>query len=358
MNVILETNPLYVSQAGIARYLRGLIAGFAEMPVGSAPQMEQLAWPVTNFGYRQPWRSLRTLYREMVWPHLVGAPRIRQVRPDLVHRSSISLNLPLSFGLPEVVTLYDLAVLRHPERFRRWQLWRETKLLPQLDRASRIICISAFTAREATELLGISPDRMTVVYLANSMIPGQAKPEDIPSHIPTNHPFFLFVGSLEPGKNLRLLQNAYAEAEAAGHPLLPLVVVGARREGVEAEGPPPANWHYAGFLSDGAVQALYEKARALIFPSKYEGFGIPILEAMALGCPVICSPVASIPEVGGTAAHYCDLNSDAYRLAMEHIAEDDAYHSTLVKAGLTWSAHFSWRRCAAETMAVYKSVLS
>ncbi len=355
MNVVLETNALHVSQAGVARYLRGLLRGFAEMG-DAAPRITTLAWEVDGFDYRQPARALRTLYRELVWPRLVAPSRIRAAKPDLLHRTAVSLDLPIPRDVPEIASLYDLAVFRHPEKYRRWQRLRESRLIHRLHDAAHVICISEFTAREATELLGLRPEQMTVVHLANSFEPGDAQPDEIPPDLLPPDPFFLFVGSLEPGKNLRLLQSAYADAEAAGHPLPSLVVVGARREGVEAEGPAPARWRYAGRLSDGAIQALYERALALVFPSKYEGFGIPVLEAMALGCPVICSRLASLPEVGGHAALYAEQTPDAYRDAMQKIAGDASLRSSLATRGREQAAKFSWRRCAEETTQVYRKV--
>jgi glycosyltransferase involved in cell wall biosynthesis len=358
MHVMIDTNPLYVSKAGIARYLRSLLREFEAISEAESLRVEQLAWPVENFAYRQPMRAARTFYREMIWPRLTAGPRIRRERPDVIHRTSVALELPLPDDVPEVVTLHDLAVIRYPERFRRWHRWRETHLLKRVHEAAHIICVSSFTAKEAHEMLGLPEAKMTVVHHANFFTPGAARPSEIPADIPWREPFFLFVGSLEPGKNLRLLQNTYAQAKDRRQKLHPLVVVGARREGVEAEGPAPDNWYYTGHLSDGALQALYENAHALVFPSKYEGFGIPVLEAMGLGCPVICSAVASLPEVGGDAACYVDLNPDAYLEAMLELSENVARRQTMITQGLARAKLFSWSRAARETLAVYRQAAS
>jgi glycosyltransferase involved in cell wall biosynthesis len=358
MHVMIDTNPLYVSKAGIARYLRSLLREFEAISEAESLLVEQLAWPVENFAYRQPMRAARTFYREMVWPQLVASPRITKRRPDVLHRTSVALELPVPAGTAEVVTLHDLAVIRYPERFRRWHRARETRLLKRIDEAAHLVCVSDFTAQEARELLGLPASRMTVVHHANQFTPGESRASEIPAGIPWQKPYFLFVGSLEPGKNLRLLQKAYAIAGDRWQQPLPMVVVGARREGVEAEGPAPERWHYTGHISDAALQALYEHAHALVFPSKYEGFGIPVLEAMGLGCPVICSAVASLPEVGGDAVHYVDMDPVAYLDAMLELAENTPLRESLIAKGRTRASIFSWSRAARETLAVYRKAAS
>src|SRR5205823_6706332 len=116
----------------------------------------------------------------------------------------------------------------------------------------------------------------------------------------------------EPGKNLALLKETYLLAAAKGIDLPPLLIIGARWEGVAREGRPPKNWHYLGHQSDEVLAWFYDHALALLFPSKYEGFGFPVLEAMSRGCPVVCSKVASIPEVGGDAAWYAGMDATSY----------------------------------------------
>jgi alpha-1,3-rhamnosyl/mannosyltransferase len=102
---------------------------------------------------------------------------------------------------------------------------------------------------------------------------------------------------------------------------------------------------------------LYRRARALLFPSKYEGFGLPVAEAMALGCPVICSPVASLPEVGGPAAHYAELTPESYLTAMLRLTRDTRWREELIERGRVQAREFSWRRCAAQTLEAYRHTL-
>lgn len=211
--------------------------------------------------------------------------------------------------------------------------------------ADRVICISRFTADEAMQLLAIPAGKLEVVHLAPTLA---AQEEPVPG-LPDE--FYLFVGSLEPGKNLAFLNALWREA---GDALPPLVIVGARWAGVAGEGAPPANWIYLGHQSDAALLGLYRRAQALLFPSLYEGFGLPVLEAMAAGCPVIGARRASVPEVAGDAACLVELATGRWREAMAGVTrEADAWR----EKGRARAREFSWEKCARETVAVYRTVL-
>ena len=249
--------------------------------------------------------------------------------------------------------MHDLAFLRHPERFRRWQRASGGRLLNKLHKADRVICISRFTADEAVALLDLPASKIEVVHNGFDALP---ETSEVPAfEVPPE--FFLFVGSLEPGKNLSLLRVSYLMAESEGKPLPPLMIVGARWEGVARESAAPKNWHYLGRQSDGVLVHLYRRALALAFPSKYEGFGLPVLEAMAAGCPVVCSPVASLPEVAGDAAAFPDLTPADYLRVLRRVAGEPSYRDDLIARGAERVTAFSWRKCAAETADVYGSVL-
>lgn len=353
MNVALDTNRLYVTQAGVARYLRGLIGGLRKL---TSPNFDffELAWPVTNFSYRQPWRAMKTVYREWVWPSRVAAPRLRQEQPDLLHLTS-TLDIEPPPGVPRVMTLYDLAVLRTPQRFRAWHRMARTRRATLARAMDRLICISRFTAQEAMDLLDLPASRLDVIYCGTEFHPDATTPTT-PPDTPIPPEFFLFVGSLEPGKNLALLEWTYRLARANGDKLPPLVIVGARWQGVASEKRPDNNWLYLGRQSDPVLAHLYRSALALVFPSQYEGFGLPVLEAMSLGCPVICSPVASLPEVGGKAPCYVEGDPDAYRKTMLELAAYSSQRNDMIAAGKEQARRFSWNRCAAETLSVYKSM--
>lgn len=341
MRVALDTNPLYASRAGVARYVQGLRRGLHDLAPADL-NLTELGWAVENFGFVQPARALKTAWRELVWSPMFAPGRMRKA--DLVHHTYGPL-MSLVQGPRHVVTLHDLALLRHPERFRRWHRLAGRRRLHHLTQADRIICVSRFTADEAMNLLGLPAAKLEVVHLA----PTPVAQEEVVPGLPEE--FYLFVGSLEPGKNLAFLNALWREAGTA---LPPLVIVGARWSGVAGEGAPPPNWVYLGHQSDAALRGLYQRAKALLFPSLYEGFGLPPLEAMAAGCPVICAPRASLPEVVGDAACVVELETGRWRQAMDAVGREA---ESWRQRGRKRAAGFSWEKCARETMAVYRAVL-
>ena len=131
-------------------------------------------------------------------------------------------------------------------------------------------------------------------------------------------------------------------------------MVGARWPGVGGEGAPPADWIYLGHQSDAALLALYRRAQGLLFPSLYEGFGLPLLEAMTAGCPVICAPRASLPEVAGGAACLVELETDRWCTALDEVRRSAADWR---QRGFARAREFSWEKCARETAGIYRTVL-
>ena len=355
MRVAIDTNPLYVTQAGVARYVRGLLRGLAAVQPPDC-QWHRVAWEVENLAYTQPQRAAKTAFRELFWARWIAPLTMRRMDADLLHATSAG-RLHVPRGTKQVVTLYDLALLRHPGRFRRWQRFAGQRGLRQLHAADHVITISQFTADEAMQLLGLPAARLTPVLLGWDGVDEGAGQSTAPFALPVPNEFFLFVGSLEPGKNLALLREVWTAAAATGHRLPPLLIAGTRWAGVPGEGPPPPDWHYLGHVSDAELAQLYRQALALVFPSKYEGFGLPVLEAMGRGCPVICSRVASLPEVAGDAAWWCELEADSYLVALRECARNGVARAEFAHAGPAQARKFSWAACAAGTLDVYRATL-
>lgn len=353
MKIAFDTNPLYTSQAGVARYVRGLLSALRATDP-DIPALE-LAWPVRNLSYRQPARAVKTAYRELVWTRFLAPAIIRSGKCDLLHQTS-TFRLGGPSTVPHIVTLYDLAVLEYPNRFRRWQRRSVRGYLNDVAAADRVICISRFVADEAVRHLGVPAKKLEVVHCASSFLEsiggqGATLPFDVPDE------FFLFVGSLEPGKNLALLRESYALAKDREISLPPLLVVGARWQGVATEGIAPDEWVYLDRQPDSVLAELYRRATALLFPSKYEGFGLPVIEAMSLGCPVVCSPVASLPEVAGEAAVLVDLDAGAYLEAMSSILNSGELRTSLIHKGSEQAKKFSWAKSAMHTVEIYRDLL-
>jgi alpha-1,3-rhamnosyl/mannosyltransferase len=225
---------------------------------------------------------LRTLAADAVW-----YPRLRPpAGVDVLHCPTF--RGPFSSRVPLVVTVHDLAVLRHPEWFNRWTARYSRVAVPRVVRAaSRLIAVSELTKRELVELLGVDPERVHV-------IPNGVEPAFGPDGPRVGGDYALAVGTLEPRKNLRRIAEA-VDGE--------LRVVGAAGwGGVE----PPANVTWLGRVDDDELAALYRGARCLVYASLYEGFGIPVAEALACGCPVVTSRDSAMAEIAGDDAVYVD----------------------------------------------------
>jgi len=355
MRIAIDTNALYTTRAGISRYVRKLLQALRAHK-SDGLEIIEIGWPVENFDYAQPQRALKTLYRELFWARLPARRILRKIAPDLYHSTG---NLVAFAPRPilQIATVHDMAVFRHPERFRPWHRFSGRAGCYKLHKVQHIICISQFTIQEVREVLGLPIDKISLVYYGCPFHPEEGIPKEKKPNYDISSEFFLFVSSLEPGKNARLIREVYQLAESKQINLPPLLLAGTRFPGVAHEGPPPQNWRFLGHQTDEALVYLYRRALALLFPSKYEGFGLPVVEAQALGCPVICSRVASLPEVGGEAAYYSEMTPAAYLEAMLRLMRDGPLRRELVEKGKAHSAKFSWSKCARETVEVYRHVI-
>jgi glycosyltransferase involved in cell wall biosynthesis len=240
--------------------------------------------------------------------------------------------------VPLVVTVHDLAVLRHPETFNRWTRTYSPHVVPRVLRAARrVIAVSKFTRRELIELLGVPDEKIRVV--PNAV--GDEFTREGPSE---GGEYVLAVGTLEPRKNLARL------VEAVGRTDLELRVVGARGwGGVDISG---NGVRWLGEVDDAELARLYRGAACLAYPSLYEGFGIPILEAMACGVPVVTTRGTAMEEVADGAAVLVDAQDPAEIAA--GIERATTERDTLVARGLERARAFRWDAVAAATLDVYR----
>jgi glycosyltransferase involved in cell wall biosynthesis len=313
----IDVSPLVQTRAGTARYLRALLA---------RNEYEQLSWG-------GPSRSA-TVARDALWYPLVLPRSARKHGLSVLHCPTF--RAPFSTSVPLVVTVLDLAVLRHPGMFNQWSRRYSRFAVPRVVQAAdAVITISEFTRSEVVELLGTAPEKVHAIPIAVEA-PFTA---DGPR---AEGDYVLAVGTLEPRKNIALVQQA-ARALA-----VPLRVVGAEGwGGVKVEG-------WLGRVSDEELAALYRGARCLVYPSLYEGFGLPVLEAMACGTPVVTSQGGATEEVAGDAAVLVDpLDPGAIAAGVE---EAVARGDELRARGLERAKAFSWDRVARDTLAVYERV--
>ena len=322
MRVAMDVSPLVQTRAGTARYLESLMRELRAR--------DDVTLTTRAFG-----RSDRasTLARDAVWyPFLLG----REDDADVLHCPTY--RGPMRSRVPLVVTVHDLAIFRHPEAFNRWTRAYSPRVVPRvLATAQRVIAVSEFTRQELIELLRVPDEKIRVVPNAvgdEFTNVGEAAEGD----------YVLAVGTLEPRKNLARL------VEAARRTKRELRVVGARGWGGVEVGGNGVRW--LGEVSDKQLARLYRGAACVAYPSLYEGFGIPVLEAMACGAPVVTTRGTAMEEVADGAAVLVDARDPAeIATGIERAATD---RDELVARGLERASQFRWDAVAAATVQVYR----
>ncbi|MEM4301926.1 MAG: glycosyltransferase family 1 protein, partial [Candidatus Caldarchaeum sp.] len=320
MNICLDLSPVVHQKAGLASYARELATQLVQTgaeiswsafhydrqpPAPLPPLLNSLPLRVIPWGaYR--WRLTTALH------HILGLGMDRFFRDVSLFHATEHL-LPRFSRIRTVFTLHDLIFLFHPETHKPLNRWFLTLLMPRFLRAAdAVIAVSECTKRDAVRAYGIPEEKITVIYEGVSPRFRPANPEAVqavrakyglPEH------FILYVGTIEPRKNLVALLEAYAAILTRNtQHAIRLVVVG--KKGWLYEGffrrlrelDLEERVHFTGYVPDEDLPALYSAADLFVFPSLYEGFGLPVLEAMACGVPVVCSNTSSLPEVAGDAA--------------------------------------------------------
>ncbi|MBI3244091.1 MAG: glycosyltransferase family 4 protein [Chloroflexi bacterium] len=265
-----------------------------------------------------------------------------------------------------VITIHDLTFLRYPQfltaQSRRYY---NDQIHEAVKRADAILTDSNATRADVLELLGVAADKVVTVHLAPDPIfqprPGEAV-EPAPARLNLPQRYLLFVGTFEPRKNVPGLLTAYAQLPLDAPPLVLAGNKGWLFDDVVALIDKLQLKDRVYFRPDFAaadLPALYHGAIALVLPSHYEGFGLPVLEAFACGTPVVIANRASLPEIAGGAAALCNPDDPASIVgAIESILSDSAYRLSLIAKGHARVKDFSWEKCARETLAVYRKVIN
>jgi len=326
----------------------------ASAPVRGTVAQQEMPWTTGN-------RVQRILRGGWAWRQ-----RWRSDRLDLLH-------VPFYYlppGAPErsVVTIYDARFLRYPETYPRARHAFLRVAVPwSLRRAGHIITISEFTKHELVELLGLPAEKISVTLLAPrssfTRVEEPAELARVRAKYALPHRFVLSTSTLEPRKNLARAVEAFAGLRRRGLPHA-LVLAGVRYFGTTdleraiARHGMTDSVHRLGYVDDADMPALYSLADAFVYPSLYEGFGIPPLEAMACGTPVVASNTTSIPEVVGRAACLVDPQDvESIANGLASVLTDPRRAAELRLAGSERLGAFSWARTAQQTVAVYRRVL-
>jgi alpha-1,3-rhamnosyl/mannosyltransferase len=277
--------------------------------------------------------------------------------------------LALPFDGPLVLTVHDLSWIRYPHAHPKERVQAMDKYFePSLRRAQRIITDSVFVQRELQDVFGIDPARIQPIALGVESLfhPRNAlQTKVLLDRLQLQHgAYFLAVGTLEPRKNLVNALRAYQRLPSALRERMPLVLAGMKgwhTEALEKEMAPlvaQGQLRQPGYLAREDLATLVAGARALVFPSIYEGFGLPLVEAMASGVPVLTSNVSSLPEVAQDAGLLFDpLDEVAIAQAMLTLAQDDDLHARLATRALALAPQYTWEKCARKTVQVYRDVL-
>jgi glycosyltransferase involved in cell wall biosynthesis len=343
---------------GVGRYTFSLLRELAKLDREneyvlflSRDRFASYAAPGPNFRTVEaaiPWFTLR---EQLELPRLV-----RRERLDLVHYPHVTV--PLLSSTPFVVTIHDLNYLDTSAISRRAALRAGYRVeLAKVRRARRLIAVSEHTRDTVVRELGVDPARVAVTYEAADA-PAVDPDPTTPGRYDLDAPYFLYVGSAYPYKNLARLIDAFARLDAEYR----LVLAGdhedfgaALREQAAGLG---ERIVFPGRVSEAELAALYAGALAYAFVSVSEGFGLPGLEAMQAGVPVVAADAGSLPEVYGDAARYCDpLDVESIAAALAEVATDEKLRRRLVARGRQRAGKFSWASTAEQTLAVYREAL-
>lgn len=317
--------------------------------------------PADVGGGRKPWWM-----RRLIQGTYASVFRFKtRGRYDLYHEPN---HVPMRTRLPTVTTIHDLSVVVHPEWHPADRVrWYEAAFEAGLRRTRRILAASEFTRREIVERLGFDAERIDVTYQGprDAFVPQSAEQiAGARAALGVPERFFLYVGTLEPRKNVNGLLGAYAALPLALRAEHPLLIAGAWGWKADALRRKLAEHRFRdtvrllGFMQDEQLAALYSACTALVWPTFYEGFGLPPLEAMACGAPVIVSDVASLPEVVGQAGlRLPPADRDAWAAAMQRVADDTELVERMRAASREQAGRFSWPRCVADTCRSYRAAV-
>jgi len=274
--------------------------------------------------------------------------------PDIVHETHYAPKRTAPRNAKIVTTIHDTIPERMPEFFSFSE--RQKVLIGKvLERADHVICVSESTRRDLMEIYGVAPERVSVTLLGSSLEPPVDGATDL------GMPYFMHVGQRYTYKNFGRLIEAFGHAGLyRTHKLVSFNAIPFSSTELaimeRSRVPPTSMVQVTG--DDKMLARYYAGAEAFVLPSLYEGFGIPLVEAMRCGCPIVTANTSSLPEVAGDVAIYCDpLDVGSISDALLQVASSAETRATMAAKGLARAQKFTWARCAAETYDIYRDLL-
>lgn len=297
-------------------------------------------------------KTRKVFYLSNLW---LSRRIIAKLSPHIVHETYYTASAIAPKSSRTVVTVYDMIHERFSDEFpskNRTSEWKRSAT----QRADHVICISESTRKDLLELFDLPEDKVSVVYLGFDNLPV------LVSETNNNKPYLLYVGQRGGYKNFAGFLRAYASSSWLRNSFDVVCFGGGMFSNTEKKLFTDLKLSDTQLIqlngNDDKLADFYRRAALFVYPSLYEGFGIPPLEAMSLGCPVACSNNSSIPEVVGEAGEYFDPNDiESMRVAMERVLNSPTRRAELIHYGSVRCAQFSWERCAKETLAIYRSLM-
>lgn len=366
-------NPKSGERAGVGHYTYYLVKNLLKLD-NKNEYVLYFDWRVTDTKeFEQPNVKIKYFpfsqynkFLPFAYSHMLITAYLMKEGLDVFH-SPIS-SLPLTYPKKAIITVHDLAIYKNPAWFPS-QIFSTKLLVPQsLRSANKIIAVSQSTKKDLKEIFNIADKKIKVVYEGAILDHVKVKNKSLDSlaRFKLNSKYILFIGTLEPRKNLVTLMRAYkkfldAKPEFSQYQLVLAGAKGYKSDDVFTEIKElkiGKQVKYIGYVTQNQKLELLKKATCFIFPSSYEGFGLPVLEAMALGTPVITSNISSLPEITGKAAILVDPEKELdIAKALKRLIGDRNLQSTLRSKGIIQAKQFTWQRSAAETLKVYQSLI-
>jgi len=372
MTIYIDVSSAVHAKAGIGRYAGSLArALIARQPDGYALFYNRTGGTLPPEGLESiPARTVRAGYkpwRMAVWMGQLAGIGFNRLVPGAELFHATEHLLPPLRDVPTVLTVHDMIFKLFPEHQKRLNYWYLNATMPlYCRRADAIITVSESSKRDIVAHYGLEPDRVKVIYeaAAPEFVPAAPQAMDeVRGRYGLPEQYLIHVGTIEPRKNLTRLVEALERLRKDGL-VIPLVVVGGKgwlydeffRRLDQSEVRDSVT--FPGYVPSADLPAIYSAASMAVVPSVYEGFGLPVLEAMACGTPVVSSRASSLPEMGGEAARYFDpYDVEAMADAISAVWRDGQLQGEMREVGLAQAAMFSWERAAEETWAVYQGLL-